>query len=213
MTETAPEENEDWSDVENDASTMTYPEYGPLPEARLSVNFVPGRPPQVTVRAHTAAELTAALNELEQGGVYAAIGSAHASLNAQASIGAGLGPASPVPPQAPVGPPMPPQAPVGPPFGPNVSVAQAPGYQGPPVPPPTAAAPQGGARNGPKPRPAEWPVCYKIEVPFPQKDAFKSYREQNKDYFKGKIFWAGGGGYWVHSDVVQALTQYNPVPA
>lgn len=209
-------ENVDWSDVENDAkTTVTYPENGPLPEARFSLNFTPGRPPQLTVRAHTGTDLVAALNELEEGGVYGAIGVAHASLTAQASIGAGLGPTTPMP-QAPAGAPTPP-APQGatpPPFGPNVSVPQAPGYQGPPAPPPAPQAPAGGQapRNGPKPRPG-WPSVFRIEVPFPQKDAFKAYREEHKEYFKGKVLWAGGGGYWVHGDVVQSFGPYNPVPA
>lgn len=216
---TTDNENVDWSDVENDTNvTVTYPENGPLPEARFSLNFTPGRPPQLTVRAHTGAELVAALNELEEGGVYSTIGVAHASLTAQASIGAGLGPTTPMPP-APAGAPTPP-APQGatpPPFGPNVSVPQAPGYQGPPAPPavPQApAAPAGGQapRNGPKPRPS-WPSVYRIEVPFQSKDAFRAYREQYKEALKGKVLWSGGGAYWVHGDVVQSFANYNPVPA
>lgn len=117
-----------------------------------------------------------------------------------------------------------------PPFGPNVSAPMAPGYQGPPVQQaPQWGAPQqpafggqqqggfgGGAqqgnRQGPKPRP-DWPMVYKINVPFQGKDAFKAFREQNKDTLRGKVAWAGGGDYWVHGDVAQGFAQWNPVAA
>lgn len=113
--------------------------------------------------------------------------------------------------------------PTPPPFGPNVSVPQAPGYQGPPA----QAAPawgggqpqagfgggaQQGNRQGPKPRP-EWPVVYKINVPYQGKEAFKTFREQHKDALKGKVAWAGGGDYWIHGDVVSGFGQYNPMAA
>jgi hypothetical protein len=68
-----------------------------------------------------------------------------------------------------------------------------------------------GNRQGPKPRP-DWPQVYKINVPFPAKDAFKSFREANKDALKGKVAWAGGGDYWVHGDVVAGFTSYNLSP-
>lgn len=59
----------------------------------------------------------------------------------------------------------------------------------------------------------DWPQVYKIDVPFNAKEQFKAFREQYKDAFKGKVSWAGGGGYWVHGDVVQSFANYNPVPA
>ncbi|MGN6128487.1 MAG: hypothetical protein ACTHON_18165 [Humibacter sp.] len=87
---------------------------------------------------------------------------------------------------------------------------------------PQAPAPQWGGgqqaaqgangRQGPKPRPA-WPQVYKINVPFQGKDAFKAFREQNKDALKGKVAWAGGGDYWVEGSVVQGFAQWNPVAA
>lgn len=75
-------------------------------------------------------------------------------------------------------------------------------------------APQqgGGNRQGPKPRP-NWPQVYKVNVPFNSKDAFKAFREQNKEVLKGKVAWAGGGDYWVEGSVVQGFAQFNPVPA
>ena len=74
---------------------------------------------------------------------------------------------------------------------------------------------QGGTQNGrgPKPRPTDWPQVFRIEVPFQQKEAFKQYREQYKDAFRGKVAWAGGGGYWVHGEIVQSFAPYNPVAA
>lgn len=108
-----------------------------------------------------------------------------------------------------------------PPFGPNVSVPQAPGFQGPPqvaAPQWGAPQPQGGfgggqvAKTGPKPRPA-WPQVYKINVPFAAKDQFKAFRNDNQDALKGKVAWAGGGDYWIEGSVAQGFAQYNPMPA
>jgi hypothetical protein len=76
-------------------------------------------------------------------------------------------------------------------------------------------APQGGQaanRQGPKPRP-NWPVVYKVNVPYQAKDQFKAFREANKDALKGKVAWAGGGDYWIHGDVVGGFAPYNPVAA
>jgi hypothetical protein len=87
---------------------------------------------------------------------------------------------------------------------------------------PQAPAPQWGGgqqaaqgangRQGPKPRPT-WPQVYKINVPFNSKDAFKAFREENKDVLKGKVAWAGGGDYWIEGSVVQGFAQYNPMAA
>lgn len=190
---------------------VTYPETGPLPEAPLSVNFTPGRPPQLTVRAHTPSGLTAALAELEEEGVFAAIGEAHTMLGAQASIGAGLGPTTPVPPAPPAAAqavaaayPTPAPVPPAPPQGPAPAAWQQAGA-------PAASAAQRARRDQPKPRP-NWPQVYKITVPRGD-TSFKAYREQNQQFFKGKIQWAGGGEYWVAGDVAQSLATWNPVPA
>jgi hypothetical protein len=111
-----------------------------------------------------------------------------------------------------------------PPFGANVSVPAAPGYVGAPAPQAPAwggqqpqqggfgGGAQQGNRQGPKPRP-DWPMVYKINVPFQGKDAFKAFREQNKDALRGKVAWAGGGDYWIHGDVVAGFGQYNPMAA
>ena len=215
MTDTMPEQGEqDWSDVER-ALTVTFPDYGPLPEARISVNLIPGRAPQITVRAHTAAEITAALNELEEANVYGAIGVAHASIGAQASIGAGLGPTT----QVPAGPPAPPAlgAPTPPPFGPNVSVPGAPGYAGPPAaggfpPPPPPAVPQ----TSPEYQQHGW---YKLTVPWPKKDEFAAIVAQyqmrkGRPSEGGKVSWNKADKSWyVAQDVAGAFPMFNPMPA
>jgi hypothetical protein len=222
MTDTMPEQtdSEDWSDVEQSADAVSYPEFPENPRNhRFTISF-DGRGPMVVVRGNTAAEIIAGFQELEQSAAGAAMGNAWASVKAAAAVASGLG-ATPVPTGAPAAP-QAPGVPTPPPFGPNVSVPGAPGFQGnpgfpaPPAPPAgqwSGQAQQGQGNRGPKPRPADWPQVYKIDVPFQQKDAFKAYREQYKDHFKGKLAWAGGGGYWVHGDVAQALAQYNPVPA
>lgn len=213
------EQTENWNDVEQSADTA-YPEYPANPHNHRYTISMNGQGPMVVIRGNTAEEINAAAEELREQGVGAALGSFWQEFKAAAMVANGLGGATPVP----AGPPAAPQgAPTPPPFGPNVSVPQAPGYAGPPQAPmpPQAPAPQWGGQQqgggqgsrGPKPRPAEWPVCFRIEVPFPMKDQFKQYREQYKDAFKGKVMWAGGGGYWVHGDVVQSFAQYNPTPA
>lgn len=209
-----PEAAATWSpeDYPGTKAAPSYPEYGALPEAPISVNFRPGDKPQITVRGHSAQEITATLNDLEAGGVYANIAAAMASLNSQGPLGAGLGPVTPVSPQAPPpGIPMPaPGAPATPPpFGPNVSVPQAPGYQGPPqggFPPPQQQGGWGGGqqRNEPKPRPQGWLA---VDVPFNDKDRFKQMREAGKDYFRGKVQWGGKGVYWLEPSVAQYIAQ------
>lgn len=207
----APGAGADW---EGDSSVVggpavTYPEMPPLPEARYSLCMTPDKPPMLTVRAQTAAEMTAALNELEAGGVYANIAAAYASLRTQGTLGAGLGPMSPPPPApGPQGPPAPPQGATPPPFGPNVSVPQAPGYQ---APPPQQGGWGGGAprSNGPqeKPRPAGWAM---VDVPFNDKERFKALRAQGTEtgnYLRGKIQWGGRGTYWIDPSVAGWVAQ------
>jgi hypothetical protein len=226
MTDVMPEQTTEgeqgWSP---EGGLVTYPEAPANPHNhRFTVSFN-GQGPMVVVRGNTAQEVIAGFDELMNEAAGAAMGNAWASIKAAAAVASGLG-ASPVPPGAPgpmAGPvtytPAPGQQaqPAPPPFGPNVSAPQAPGFQGNPgFPPPQQGGFNGGQQQGtrgPKPRPMDWPQVYKIDVPFAAKDAFKAYREQYKDHFKGKLAWAGGGAYWVHGEVAQALAQYNPVPA
>lgn len=220
MTDVAPEQTtEDEQGWSGPTAGETYPSYPDNPHNhRFTISF-DGRGPMVVVRGNTKDEIIQAYNELEDHAVGAAMGNAWAALKAAAALGNGLG-VTPVPNGAPAAP----QAPTPPPFGPNVSVPGAPGFQGNPGFPPAAApggfgAPQGGfgggqqqGNRGPKPRPA-WAAVYKIDVPLAQKDAFKAFREQHKDVLKGKVQWAGAGGYWIHGEVVSGFAAYNPVPA
>lgn len=197
-------------------ASVSYPEFPANPNNhRFTISF-DGRGPMVVVRGNTAQDIIAGFQELEEAAAGAAMGNSWASIKAAAAVASGLG-ATPVPPAAPAAP-QAPGMPTPPPFGPNVSVPGAPNFQGNPG-FPQPPAPQGGFgggqqnSRGPKPRPMDWPQVYKIDVPFNMKDQFKQYREENKDFFKAKLAWAGGGAYWVHGEVAQYLAQYNPVPA
>lgn len=229
-------EGVDWGDVQAaEAATWSpeeypgtkvapsYPDFSDNPHNhRFTISVAPDKPPFIVVRGNTAAEITAAFNELEAYGVYANLAAAYASLRAQGALGAGLGPVTPVTPQAP--PPGLPQAPPGPqvgvgvgpatppPFGPNVSVPQAPGYQGPPAPPAPQQQGWGGQQQGggggyEKPRPAGWAM---VDVPFNDKDRFKALRAQGTEtgnYLRGKIQWGGKGVYWLEPSIAGWVAQ------
>lgn len=220
MTDTMPEQTTEdeqgWGDEPNAArqDLPAYPEFPANPHNHRFTISIDGRGPMLVVRANTGAEITQAAEELEDAAVGAAIGRAWAAFKAGAAMGNGLG-ATGLPQGAPAAP-QAPGMPTPPPFGPNVSVPQAPGFQGnpgfPPPPAPPAPAAQAGGRAEPKPRPMDWPQVYKISVARGDQ-SFKNYRSQNQQYFKGKVQWAGGGDYWIHGDVAQAVAQWNPVPA
>jgi hypothetical protein len=222
MTDTMPEQAPAEDEQEWSGPGEVYPSYPDNPHNHRFTISMNGQGPMLVVRANTADEVRTAFEELESGEAGAAIGRAWAAIKAGAALGNGLG-ATPVPQGAPAAPPQGmPQVPTPPPFGPNVSVPGAPGYQGPPapgMPMPPAPAPGGfgggqqQGNRGPKPRPADWPQVYKIDVPFQMKDQFKAFREQYKDQLRGKVAWAGGGNYWIHGDVAQSFANYNPVPA
>lgn len=201
-----------YDDMVANARAVQYPEYGPLPEARISVNFRPGDKPQITLRASTAADFTALLNEIEEHGVYANLAAAMASLNAQGALGAGLGPVSPVgPPAAPAGPPQqqypsgPPQPSQGPP--PAWAAPPTPGYQSGPPATQGWGGQQGGSNRDPKPRPQGWAM---VDVPFNDKDRWKALRAQgtqSADYLRGKVQWGGKGTYWLDPSVAGWIAQ------
>jgi len=216
----APEAAATWSpeDYSGDKVAPMYPEYPPLAEAPISINFKVTGEPQITVRGFDAHQITALLNDLGNGGVWANVAAAQADLRMQGQMGAGLGPMSPVGPQAPPqGPPQGyPSTP--PPFGPNVSVPSAPGYAGPPMPqqsyqsgPPQGGnwggAPGGGApgKADPKPQPPGWMRVNARSGP--GFDAWKALREAQKDYLKGKIQYGGNGNYWIEPSIAQWLAQ------
>jgi hypothetical protein len=206
---------EDWDGAPERDPEVSCPEFPGNPHNHRYTISMDGRGPMVVIRGNTAEEINAAADELRETTVGAMLGSFWQEFKAAAMVANGLGGATPVPAQA--GPPAPPQgAPTPPPFGQNVSVPQAPGYVG----PPQAPAPQwGGQQQGggqsnraePKPRPA-WPQVFRISIRRGD-NSFKEYRGQNAQYFKGKVQWAGGGDYWIHGDVVQSVTNWNPTPA
>lgn len=216
-------EGVDWGEVAPTAPEVVthvqpgldYPEHPDNPHNhRFTLSVTGDKAPMMVIRGNTAADITAAINELEAYGVWANVGAAHASMRAQGALGAGLGPVSPVAPQAPAqtgfpAPPAPQGGATPPPFGPNVSVPQAPGYQGPPAtqgwgaPPPA----QGGGQ-GPQPRPDGW---LRMQVPFNDSAKLKGLRAQGSEtgnYLRGKVKWGDKGGvYWVEPSVAGWLAQ------
>jgi len=193
-----------------------YPEYPPLQEAPISINFKVTGEPMITVRGFDAHQITSVLNDLEDGGVWANIASAQASLRVQGQVGGILGPVTPVSPMAPpqgpmAGPPGLPQA--GPPFGPNVSVPSAPGYMQPQQSyqsgPPQQQNWQGGGggygggnnRAEPKPQPPGW---MRVNARTgPGFDSWKQMRDTYKDDLKGKVQWGGKSDYWIEPSIGQ----------
>jgi hypothetical protein len=219
-----------WSpeDYEPAKSGPLYPEYPPLAEAPISINFKVTGEPMITVRGWDATQITTVLNDLTEGGVWANIAAAQADLRTQGQFGAGLGPVTPVSPQGP--PPGPaqgyapgPQA--GPPFGPNVSVPSAPGYVGPPQGQQSYQSPpqqggnwgggggggnyqnnnQGGGGAQPQAQPPGWLRTNARSGP--GFDNWKIMREQQKDYLRGKIKWGGKSDYWIEPSIGQWLAQ------
>ncbi|AXG81124.1 hypothetical protein [Streptomyces paludis] len=208
-----------------------FPEHHPNPHNFRFTVSLDGRGPMIVARGHTAADINAAFQELEDAGVTTLLASVYSHMKAEMAVASGVGPVSPAPPpQGPPAPPAPPQGvpvpgagvnynPVTPPPGiPGTAPAAWQNAGAPPPPQPPApqygGAPQGaaGARNAPKMRPADWPQVYKVSLARGD-TSFKEYRAANQQYFKGKILWAGGGDYWIHGEVAQALAQWNPVPA
>lgn len=238
---TTADDGVDWSGVDADQQPQggetpqpgiyqaapAYPDYPDNPHNhRYTLSVTGDKAPMMVIRANTAAEMTAAVNELEAYGVWANVGAAHASMRAQGALGNGLGPVTPVMPQAPAPGPMAgpvtyapapgaqPQA-APPPFGPNVSVPQAPGYQGPPAQQSYQPAPPqtggwggnagGGQQRQPNPQPPGWARANARSGP--GYDTWKAMREQQKDYVKGKIKWGGGSDFWIEPSIAPWIAQ------
>jgi hypothetical protein len=213
---------EDWSDVEQNADSASYPEFPGNPHNhRFTISF-DGRGPMVVVRGNTAAEIIAGFQELEQSAAGAAMGNAWASIKAAAAVASGLG-ATPLPAGAPAAP----QAsgvPTPPPFGPNVSVPGAPGFQsnpGFPAPPAPPAAPA-VQNNAPEFQQNGW---YKLTVPFrpqgsnPGKPGFYGIVQQYQ-LRKGRpseggqlSFNKADKSWYVSPEVAGCFPQFSPVPA
>jgi hypothetical protein len=191
--------------------TASYPEYPDNPHNhRYTISFTGNNAPMIVVRGQSAADITAALNELEAYGVYANVGAAHASLKAQGAVGNSLGPVTPVMPL-----PQAPMAQAGPPTG---YVQSAPAPVGPP---PMQGGwqgnqqgygqqpQQGGYNNSgkaePSPQPPGWARANARTGP--GFDVWKQMREQYKDQFKGKIKWGGNADYWIDPNIAQWISQ------
>ncbi|MGA4942111.1 hypothetical protein [Streptomyces cinereoruber] len=225
MTENAPEQTEDWNDVEQSAAEASYPEFPGNPHNHRYTISMNGQGPMVVVRGNTAEEINAACEELREQGVGAVLGSFWTDFNAAVKVASGLGGATPLPAQA--GPPAPPQgAPTPPPFGPNVSVPAAPGYAGPPA-PPAPPAQQGGWQQGgqqkqardnlPEFRQNGW---YALTVPFPKGKAefdgvcAQYQMKKGRPAEGGQFSFNGANKTWyVHPQYAGAFPQFNPVPA
>lgn len=213
MPEQSTDENEDWSDVENSADGVTYPEFDRNPHNhRFTISF-DGRGPMVVVRGNTAAEIIAGFQELEESAAGAAMGNAWASIKAAAAVASGLG-ATPVPAGAPAAP-QAPGMPTPPPFGPNVSVPGAPGFQpGAAVPPPPA--PAAVQSNTPEFQQSGW---YRLNVPFKQKGAFDGIVAQyqmrkGRPTEGGQVsFNKADKSWYVDPNYAGAFQQFTPVPA
>ncbi|WP_147450958.1 hypothetical protein [Streptomyces hoynatensis] len=73
---------------------------------------------------------------------------------------------------------------------------------------PQQAPQQQGGNRDPKPRP-NWPQVYKLSVG--DKNAFRQFRNDNKQFTAGKIYWAGGPEFWIHPDIAQMVNGFGPV--
>lgn len=197
----------DYSVGETSSASPSFPEYPDNPhEHRYTITMKGGvgyDAPWVVVHASTAAECIGSLKELEAYGFYPALGSAQRSLRAVSPGRA----AAPAPAPAPMaGPPM------GGPQMPNQPYPGQPAWQ-------QAGAPQQqwggggqqqyGGQQGNKPDPSPQPPgWWKINARTgPGFDNWKAMREQQKDFVKGKIKWAGGPDYWVEPSLGQWLGQ------
>lgn len=194
-------------------SAVSYPEAPDNPHNhRFTISF-DGRGPMVVVRGNTAEDVIAAYQELENHAVGAAMGNAWAALKASAAIANGLG-ATPVPAGAPALP-QAPGVPTPPPFGPNVSVPQAPGFQGNPgfqAPP----APPAVQDNAPEFRQNSW---YRLTVPFPKKGAFDAivaqYQMKKGRPSEGGLvsFNKADKSWYVAQSHAGAFGDFSPMPA
>lgn len=221
MTDTAPEQTEDYA-PEGDGEA--YPQYPDNPHNhRFTVSYDPNKPPFVVVRANTAAELKAALAELEATGVYAAMGAAYDTLKRQGAVGAGIpSPAPQGPPPAPgtgpqYNPAMPPPQPAG-------SAPAAWQNAGAPPAAPIPAPPQ-GQWAPPVQAPSEYTQhrWLRLDVPFPKKGEFEAICNQYQmrkgrpteggQYSFNKGDRAGVKGWHVAPDYAGAFPMFNPVPA
>ncbi|OEJ24316.1 hypothetical protein AS594_07235 [Streptomyces agglomeratus] len=227
MTDVTPEatsDTENWDAPERDGEA--YPEYPANPHNhRFTVSYDPQKPPFVVVRANTAEELKAAFDELESSGAGASMGNAWRVLKAQASVGAGLGPTTPVP-DAQAAPAAPSGFPVAPPQGQfNQQPAQQfPGQAGQaPAAWQNAGAPaQAVQDNLPEYRQHGWMACnipYKPGNGNPGKPGFDALVAQygmrkGRPSEGGQVSYNKANKTWyITPEAAPSFGQFSPVPA
>lgn len=186
-----------------------YPEYPDNPANHRYTVSIDNRGPMIVCRGNTAAEINAAYNELEAYGVWDTLRTAYAKVTALKN-----GPAAPAP--APAAAPQSAWQTQGPPQQPNVPYPGQPAWQtagaggvapyGQPQPAQQYGQQQQGGYNSntkpePAPNPGGWPKANGRSGP--GFDAWKAFREANKDALKGKVKWAGNADYWISPDVAQ----------
>lgn len=221
--------DQDWGEADRQAEAASYPEFPSNPHNhRFTLSYDPQKPPFLVVRASTVDELTDAFEELENSGVYAAMGNAWRVMKAQATVGAGMGPTSVVP----DGPPVQAVQPVPLPQSPQAQypqpVQQYPGQPGtapaqwqnvgaPPV--NQQSQQQWGQQQQQGERPA-YPApqgWYRMQANKQQADATAGqYGIPKGNPNKGgkyNFFSAPVKAWYCAPDVVGAFQQYNPVPA
>lgn len=212
MTDSTPEAVEPDAEAEgwDDTPAVIYPEVPGNPHNhQYTLSLTPKEPPFLVVRASTSDELKATLDDLETSGTMAAIGAAWSAYKGHATLGAGIGPTTPVP--APPGTPVPP-----PPPAPGVPGQAPAAWQnaGAPVPPPPA--PPAQAQTSPEYAQYGW---YRLSVPFKSKGAFDGIVAQYQ-MRKGRpteggqlSFNKADKSWYVDPQYAGAFGQFSPVPA
>lgn len=201
-------EAEGWGD---DSPTVTYPETPDNPHNHAyTLSLTPKEPPFLVVRASTPDELKATLDGLETSGTMAAIGAAWAAYKGHATLGAGMGPTTPVP--APPGAPVPPPPPAPGVPGQAPAAWQNAGAPALPPPPPAPVAQDNSAEY----RQAGW---YRVNVPYPKKATFDGIVTQYQ-MRKGRpteggqlSFNKADKSWYVDPQYAGAFGQFSPVPA
>ncbi|WP_327719857.1 hypothetical protein OG381_34280 [Streptomyces sp. NBC_00490] len=178
---------------------VSYPETPDNPHNHpYTLSLTPKEAPFLVVRASTEGELKERLDSLETSGTMAAIGAAWSAYKGHATLGAGMGPTTPVPaapaaPGVPAPPPMP----------------------GAPAMPPPPAAPAVSNRTAEYAQ-AGW---YRLNVPFKDKATFDGITAQY-GMTKGRpseggqfSFHKDTKAWYVHPQYAGAFPQFSPVPA
>lgn len=131
-----------------------FPDHHPNPHNHIFTISMDGRGPMIVVRGNTPENVNERFQALQDAGTTAIAAAVYSHMKAEMAVANGVWPGHRrTGPQGPPAPPAPQRA-TPPPFGPNVSVPQAPGYQGPPV-----FSPRGSGRAPAVGRPAGRRPC------------------------------------------------------